>query len=793
MKAKNETPDHIKDNFNSEQLPNREFDSITTLAAKICKSPVAILTLENEKRPFFQSVYGMNGNEAETHTLPFHSLHQKKNDPIIINDIRNEPLLFNQSFTKSTAFLFYAGIPLVSASGDSLGTLCVLDYTSSSLSSEQLDTLRMIGNQVVYMLELQTKHQAKQQQYGLLKEIEKKTELEKVNYEALINTTSDDIWSIDTAYRLIAFNQAFSSKLEILTGKKVKSGDYGLFPEKIPSDLHLRFKNYFDRALAGESFSDEYCRPEKPDSGLDIWIELNGSPIYQNGKIAGAAFFARTITQRKLAELKTQQSEANYRMLFESIPMPILLMGIDSLQILEVNTAALSKYGFSKEELLGESMGMLFREEDIFPFFESIQRLKGSELETKMEAIVHRKKNGELIQGEMLVHKLHFEGQYCLLSIVNDQTEHLKTASIKSQMASILENSLNEIYVFDTSELRFLYVNRGAVLNIGYTLEELKKLTPYDIKPEYSESQFREYITPLLTDQMEKLVFTTLHERKDGSIYPVEVHLQKMWYEGQPAFVAIIIDITDAKASETRLQELNQLLEKSNEELEQFASITAHDLLEPLRMISGFTSLLEKKYADKLDEKGLKYLRFASDGSVRMQQMIKGILEYSRATARSEDAVTFSLLDVLRNAVNDLQLLIKSKGAAIHLPITDIILFGDKNGIYRLFLNLINNALKFIPEGEKPEISILIDQNDKYYQFTVTDNGIGIHPDHIKLLFKPYSRLNNRQKFEGTGLGLATCKKIVDYHGGTIWVTSQLDQGSQFHFTLSKHQELILG
>lgn len=787
MKADAEKPYKLQDYNNLDYLPEKEFDTITTLAAKICKTPVAILYLVDKERSFFQSVYGIIGKETEAYSVPFHIVHQKETEPSIIQDIRIEPLLFNHPFIHAHNFLFYAGIPLMSASGEPLGILCVMDYTPSTLNNEQLETFKLLGGQVVCMLELQKRHHAVHQQYGLLREIEKKTELDKVNYEALINTTSDDIWSIDTEYKLISFNQAFSKKMEVLTGKKVYNGQYALFADKIPADMHFRFKSYFDRALSGESLRDEYSRREKLDTGLDIWIELNGNPIYQNGKITGAAFFARTITQRKQAELKTQQSEANYRMLFESSPVPILLVSIDSLQILEANTAAVVKYGYPKEELLGEGMGMLFREEDVFPFFESIQFLRKNEIETKIKGIVHRKKNGELLQGEMLVHELYFEGHNCLLTIINDQTEHFKTVSIKSQMASILENSLNEIYVFDTKELRFLYVNRGAILNIGYTLEELKNLTPYQIKPEFDEHQFRDYLAPLLNDQQEQLVFVTNHERKDGSRYPVEVHLQKMWYEGQPAFVAIIIDITIAKASETKLHELNQLLEKSNDELEQFASITAHDLLEPLRMISGFTSLLEKKYADRLDEKGLKYLRFARDGSVRMQHMIKDILEYSRATAKAEDSEMFNFLDVLGTVINDLQLLIQASGAYIHFPESDLALFGDKNSIYRLFLNLINNALKFIPEGRKPEIGVLINQDEYQYQFTITDNGIGIHQDHIKLLFKPYSRLNNRQKFEGTGLGLATCKKIVAHHGGTIWVTSQLNEGSQFHFTLPKN------
>ncbi|WP_158856914.1 PAS domain S-box protein [Lunatibacter salilacus] len=788
MTVEKETPDQLEDYNDLDYLPEKEYDTITTLAAQICKTPVAILSLADKERSCFKSVFGIEEQKTKMHSLPFHILHQKESEPSIINDIQNKSFLINHPFIQEHAFHFYAGVPLISASGDSFGTLCVLDYKPSTLDSGQLNTLQIIGNQAVCMLELHKRHQVMHHQYGLFKQIEKKTELENVNFEALINTTSDDIWSIDTEYKLISFNRAFSNKMEILTGKKVYNGQYALFADKIPADMHLQFKSYFDRALSGESFRDEYCRREKFDTGLDIWIELNGNPIYQNGKITGAAFFARTITQRKQAELKTQQSEANYRMLFESSPVPKMLLDVDTLHILEVNTATVSKYGYKREELLGKSIGKLFREEDVIPFFESIQVLRGRNSETKLENIVHRKKNGELIQGEMLVHELYFEGQNCFLTVLNDQTEHLKTASIRSQMANILENSLNEIYVFDTKELRFLYVNRGAILNIGYSLKELKQLTPYQIKPEFDELKFRDYLVPLLNDQKEQLVFVTKHERKDGSTYPVEVHLQKMWYEGQPAFVAIIIDITEAKASENKLQELNQLLEKSNDELEQFASITAHDLLEPLRMISGFTSLLEKKYADKLDEKGLKYLRFASDGSVRMQQMIKDILEYSRATTKAEDSETFNLLDVLATVINDLQLLIQSSGASIHLPESDLLLFGDKNAIYRLFLNLINNALKFTPDGKKPEIRIVLDQDEYQYQFTVSDNGIGIDPDHIKLLFKPYSRLNTRQKFEGTGLGLATCKKIVDYQGGTMWVTSQPNEGSQFHFNLPKTQ-----
>lgn len=463
-----------------------------------------------------------------------------------------------------------------------------------------------------------------------------------------------------------------------------------------------------------------------------------------------------------------------------------MLLDVDTLEILEINQAALLKYGYQRTEILGYSMGILLQQEEVAVFYESIQKLRGKEGASKLDPVIHLKKNGELIQGELFVHEVVYKGRNCMMAILNDQTEQLRTLSLKSQLASILENSLNEIYIFDAEGLHFSYANRGALLNLGYGLEELKLLTPYDIKPEYPEHAFRDFIQPLLQNKTEKLVFVTVHERKDGSRYPVEVHLQKMRYEGQPALVAIIIDITETKKSEQQLLELNQLLEKSNRELEQFASITAHDLQEPLRMVSGFTSLIKKKYEGQLDEKGLQYIHFAMDGSIRMQQMIKDILEYSKAGKRLKRMEDFPLLEVLNTVLTDLRKRIESKGAKIEIPTQDLPLHGHQNSIYRLFLNLISNALKFIPKDKSPEVRIMVRQDREKYHFTVEDNGIGIAPEDLPRLFQPFNRIHNKQAFEGTGLGLATCKKIVVNHGGEIWVTSLPGEGSQFHFTMPK-------
>nr|MBI1232491.1 PAS domain S-box protein [Cytophagales bacterium] len=767
-------------------MSKAEFDTLTNLAAHICNSQVAVITLADTDEPNFKIVAGLSEDDPENHTLEqYLKTFMHHSSGVVIKDLTKESEIESISF-QGNRIISIVRVPFLVSDHAVVGSLFILDNKPPALNGQQLRSLELLGKQITLLLDRQKSQQTLENRYGSLQAIEKKTEQDKINYEALINNTSDDIWSIDTAYRLISFNRAFADKMKLFTGKKVTSGQYALFPEKIPADMHYRFKSFFDRALSGESFIEEYSRPDKLDYGMEIWIELNGHPIYQQGQITGAAFFARTITTRKHAELKTRQSEENYRMLFESSPVPILLLDMESMQIRKANTAALYKYAYTKEEVQGKNITMLLDAESTPRFLQFVAEFKKKGENTLLKDITHRKKNGAVLQGEMLVHELSYEGKDCLLTIFNDQTEQLKSISIKTQMARILENSLNEIYIFDTENLRFLYVNRGALLNIGYSMNELAAMSPYDIKPEFDEPQFRKHIQPLLYNKKEKLVFITQHRRKDGSIYPVEAHLQKMPYEGQPAIVAIIIDITDTKAAESKLHELNQLLEKSNDELEQFASITAHDMLEPLRMISGFTSLLERKYAEKLDAKGKEYLRFATDGSIRMQRMIKDILDYSRTTTGPREFEPFSLSDMLDDVLNDLQVQIKARNASIQVPDLDVTIYGHKQGIYRLFLNLISNGLKFVPRDKKPEISVLVEQDKEHDQFTVVDNGIGIDSDSIPMLFKPYSRLSNRNEVDGTGLGLATCKKIVDYHGGKIWVTSVPEVGSRFHFFLPR-------
>ncbi len=352
------------------------------------------------------------------------------------------------------------------------------------------------------------------------------------------------------------------------------------------------------------------------------------------------------------------------------------------------------------------------------------------------------------------------------------------------RLLNIIEDSLNEIYIFDANTFKFEYVNHGALLNIGYTLNEMRRMTPLDIKPFYTEESFRDLVRPLLDKERERVVFETVHRRKDGTDYPVLAYLQIHQEGAYKVFLAIINDITDRKQMESRLESTIEELQRSNRDLEQFAYVASHDLQEPLRMISSYTQLLAQRYEDKLDEKANLYIHYAVDGAVRMQLLINDLLAYSRIGSWKNPLETVDSHGLLGKAINNMKIKIRETKAIItndRLPE----IRADASQLVQLFQNLISNALKF--HGElSPQVHVSAADNGQEWLFSVKDNGIGIDPQFSDKLFVIFQRLHTREEYPGSGIGLAICKKIVERHGGRIWFESEPGKGATFYFTIQK-------
>jgi signal transduction histidine kinase len=228
-------------------------------------------------------------------------------------------------------------------------------------------------------------------------------------------------------------------------------------------------------------------------------------------------------------------------------------------------------------------------------------------------------------------------------------------------------------------------------------------------------------------------------------------------------------------------------LRRSNAELEQFAYVASHDLQEPLRKVASFCQMLERRYGDQLDERGRQYVQFAVDGAKRMQALINDLLGFSRVgrMARPEDAI--DLNEVARQALDNLGSLIEETGAQVEvagLPVVP----GERTQLTQLFQNLVGNAIKFSRPGVAPRVSIDVRRNGDEWEFTCADNGIGIEPRYADRIFLIFQRLHARDEYTGTGIGLALCRKIVEYHGGRIWLAGEErgedDPGTTFHWTL---------
>jgi PAS domain S-box-containing protein len=242
-------------------------------------------------------------------------------------------------------------------------------------------------------------------------------------------------------------------------------------------------------------------------------------------------------------------------------------------------------------------------------------------------------------------------------------------------------------------------------------------------------------------------------------------------------------ELTDRQRAEKRLEHYATELERSNRELEQFAYIASHDLQEPLRMVTSYLQLLEQRYKGKLDQDADDFINYAVDGAARMRMLINDLLTYSRVSTHAKPFAPTDCSEILNHALSNLSVAIEESEATItfdDLPIVE----ADATQLTQVFQNLIGNAIKFHKPDVPPCIHISAERQEAAWRFSVRDNGIGIAPEHSKRIFLIFQRLHTRAEYPGTGIGLAVCKKIIERHGGRIWVTSKPGAESTFYFTV---------
>ncbi len=584
------------------------------------------------------------------------------------------------------------------------------------------------------------------------------------------------------------------------TSKKIP---FDFFFASIHPDDRQNFLYHRNRALTKEKDLDIVYRIKLSDDTIKYIHEIGERVISIKDNKQVFRGTAQEVTREKETEIQLKDRNLFIESTLNSLPIGIAVIKISDGEPTYMNEAFEKIYGWPKEDLIeAESFfnkvypDPNYRETIKKNIIEDIQSgdlarmiWKGVEITTKTgEKKIVNAKNIPVPELNLII------------STVTDDTER-----------SLAENELkemNERYKLVSEATNDAIWDWDIQKNIHFWGDGFSKLFGVDLNakknsPEewssriHSDDKDRvlKFLEDLLMDPSRNDFRIEYRFYRSSGSYAEVLDTGKIIRDKSGKamrLVGAVQDITERKEYEKSLQNLNETLQKanrelelSNKELEQFAYVASHDLQEPLRMISSFLGLIEKKYNGQLDEKGKRYIHFAVDGAKRMRQIIMDLLEFSQLDRILESKDWVSSKEIVSTAMLFQKKNIESKDAQIHLDSLPEI-YGHRNSLIQLFQNLISNSLKYQEPTQLPEIWIGGKELDNEWEFFVKDNGIGIENEYLEKIFIMFQRLHTQETYSGTGIGLAICKKIVEIHQGEIWVTSQPGNGSTFYFTLKK-------
>ena len=621
-------------------------------------------------------------------------------------------------------------------------------------------------------------------------------------YRGLLEAAPDAMVVVNRSGKIVLLNvqaeKQFGYSRDELVGQQVSN----IIPEGFAERLIADGTRSAAEALAQRIGMGIELSGRRKD-GSQFPIEIMLSPLESaEGILVTAAI--RDISVRKAAEEQLRQSEELLRLTVSSVKDYAIFMLDPQGRIATWNEGAETMKKYRADEIVGRHFSCFYPAEDVEsgkPDFELKEAARNGHV---VDSGFRIRKDGSRYLAEVVITALH-DGEGRLRGfgkIIHDITERKEAENNLAQMTreltlkhqlldSVVEGTTDPIYVRDLED-RFLLANsacarlfgRGADQVLGRTMREL---LPNDSYYAVAQSD-REVVLAGDTrtvdevaeiDGVSRIFLTTKGPYRDADQKTIGT-------------MGVARDITERKRSEERLVKTAMELKRSNDELQQFAYVASHDLQEPLRMVASFTELLAKRYRGRLDSDADEFIAFAVDGCNRMQGLIRDLLAYSRLGTSGKTIHRCSGEDALISALANLRTAVEESGAVVtHDPLP--VIWSDDKQLTQLFQNLVGNAIKY-RSGEVPRVHISATKNhDNEWIFSVRDNGMGIDPQYFERIFILFQRLHRQNEFEGTGIGLAICRKIVERLGGRIWVESQPGKGSTFYFALPERRQAAEG